>query len=604
MALALVVGIAFASLVLAIRAQGDATSAAVQSERVSTQAHLLERLLLDLETGQRAYVITAERSFLESWDAALRAYPEAAADLRSLVVDPMQRRRVALIEAGIDKYVREWSQPIVDLTAIDREAAARRVATGEGKQRIDQLRRRFDEFVARQRELSDERNRRADVTERRATVIGIGGLAISVLLVVLFAAYLFRSTVVPVEAVAAAARRLRAGDRSARVPERAGTDEAATLTRDFNAMADALQDGFDAVGRRGAELEAVLDAAVEGITMTDLEGRLVFSNAVMDAFWRELGVAEKGSVWSRIAGLVELTGEAATYEPAFARVAADPEAVFEDEFEIPALLRSFRGYTAPVRGADGRAVGRIFSVRETTRERSAEGAKEQFLATVSHELRTPLTSILGFTDLVRHGGSGSITAEQRRFLDVVARNARHLNSLVDDLLLVGRAGEGRLELETEDVDVADLARRSLEAAETAAAEKAVVLELDAPEPVVLDADERRLTQLFDNLIGNAIKFTPQHGRVKVRVATAGGNARVEVADSGAGIASADQERLFERFYRASSATGTRVPGTGLGLAIAKAIVDAHGGSIAVRSAEGEGATFCIDLPGVDVSDPG
>ena len=92
--------------------------------------------------------------------------------------------------------------------------------------------------------------------------------------------------------------------------------------------------------------------------------------------------------------------------------------------------------------------------------------------------------------------------------------------------------------------------------------------------------------------------------MKVRVEAEGGNARVEVADSGAGIALADQERLFERFYRASSATGTRVPGTGLGLAIAKAIVDARGGSIAVRSAEGEGATFCIDLPGVDVSEPG
>ena len=92
----------------------------------------------------------------------------------------------------------------------------------------------------------------------------------------------------------------------------------------------------------------------------------------MDAFWLELGVAKKGSVWNRIAGLVELTGDAATYGPAFARVAADPEAVFEDEFEIPALLRSFRGYTAPVRGVDGRAVGQIFLVRETTRERYAK----------------------------------------------------------------------------------------------------------------------------------------------------------------------------------------------------------------------------------------
>ena len=598
--LALLIGIAFVVLIVSVRDAREAARVAEQSERVAAAANLLERYLLDLETGQRAYVITGRRSFLEPWDNALRRYPAAARELRGLVVDRAQQRRVDRISADMDEYVARWSQPVVDAVAVDRAAAARRVATGEGKRRVDRLRREFDTFLTRQRELSQERTDHADHSERRAVVFGLGGLAISVLLVFLFASYLVRSTIEPVEDVTGAARRLREGDRAARARERTGTDEASALTRDFNTMADTLAVSLDEIARRGSELEAVLDSAVEGITMTDLEGRLVFSNDRMESLWVELGMTSGGTVWERLVRLAQLTPDPASYGPAFAALAADPEAVLEDDFDVPSLLRSFHGYTAPVRGPDGSVIGRLFALGETTREREADRAKEQFLATVSHELRTPLTSILGFTELVRDGAAGEVTLEQRRFLDVVDRNARHLNALVDDLLLVGRAGEGRLELETADVDLAELARSALEAAEAAAAEKRVALELEAAAPVVLDADARRLMQLLHNLIGNAIKFTPSGGRVAVRVGATAGTARLAVEDSGPGISAADQEHLFERFYRAANAAGARIPGTGLGLAIVKAIVDAHGGSISVRSAPGEGTTFTAELPGVEV----
>jgi signal transduction histidine kinase/CHASE3 domain sensor protein len=597
--LAVVIGGAFFALILSVHDTRETARVVERSERVAASANLLERLLLDLETGQRAYVITGRRAFLEPWDRALRAYPQAAAELRALVVDPAQRRRVDLIEDGIDAYVRDWSQRVVDTVAVSREQARELVGTGEGKRRVDALRAEFDRFLQRQRGLSRERSERADRSERRALVLGAAGLGGSVLLVVLFALYLLRAAVQPVEEVAGAARRLREGDRTARVVERAGADEAAALTRDFNAMADALAASLEESGRRRAELEAVLDAAVEGIAMTDLEGRIVFANERMDAIWDELGTPSGGTIWERLERLAELTGEAASYGPQFDLLAADPEAVLEDDFDVPSLLRSFHGYTAPVRGPYGFVLGRLFSLRETTRERAAEQAKEQFLATVSHELRTPLTSILGFTELVRDGAAGTVSAEGRRFLDVVGRNARHLHALVDDLLLVGRAGEGQLELETADVDLAGLVREAVEAAEAEAAEKRVRLGLDVPGELILDGDARRLTQLLHNLIGNAIKFTPTGGEVAVRLGAGNGTARLEVADTGPGIAAADQEQLFERFYRAASASGARIPGTGLGLAIVKAIVDAHGGAIAVRSAPGEGTVFTVDLPGAE-----
>ena len=566
--LALLIGIAFVVLIVAVRDTRDAARVAEQSERVAASANLLERLLLDLESGQRAYVITGRRSFLEPWDAALRRYPRAAEELRALVVDP------APAAAG-------RPDPVGDGRVREELVAARRCSSGRGprrgspargdrrrdRRRVDRLRNEFDAFVNRQRALTLQRSDRADRSERRAIVLGLGGLTASALLVFIFARYLVRSTIEPVEDVARAARRLREGDRAARAEERAGTDEASALTRDFNAMAETLATSLEEVGRQRSELQAVLDSAVEGIAMTDPEGTLVFTNERMDAFWRELGMTGGGTIWDRLVRLAQLTPDAESYGPAFTALAADPEAVLEDDFDVPSLLRSFRGYTAAVRGPDGSVIGRLFALRETTRERAAEQAKEQFLATVSHELRTPLTSILGFTELVRDGGAGEVTQEQRRFLDIVDRNGRHLQALVDDLLLIGRAGEGRLELETADVDFTDLARRALEEAEADAAEKRVALDLETGDSVVLDGDARRLTQLLHNLIGNAIKFTPSGGRVAVRVSSTDGTARLEVEDSGPGIAEGDQEHLFERFYRAATATGARIPGTGLGLAI-------------------------------------
>lgn len=427
--------------------------------------------------------------------------------------------------------------------------------------------------------------------------IGLGGLVFSVLLVVLFAGYLVRSMILPVEDVAGAARRLREGDRAARAEERTGVDEAATLTRDFNVIADAFEASLDESARRGSRLEAVLGGAVEGIAMADHDGRLVFTNDRMDAYWRELGLSSGGSIWDRLATLAELTPDADSYLPAFALLAADPESIVEDDFDVPSLRRYFHGYIAAVRGQDGSVIGRIFLLRETTTERAAEEAKERFLANVSHELRAPLTSILGFTELVREGAAGEVTSEQRRFLDVIDGNAHQLQGLIDDLLLAGRVGAGRLELDTEDIDLADLARTVLEPAEREATEKRVALELDAPDAVVFHGDPHRLTQLLRNLIVNAVKFTPGGGRVAVRVSVADGAARLEVADSGSGIPPEEHEQIFERFHRAESASEARIPGTGLGLAIAKAIVDAHGGAIAVRSAPGEGTTFIVDLPG-------
>jgi signal transduction histidine kinase len=222
--------------------------------------------------------------------------------------------------------------------------------------------------------------------------------------------------------------------------------------------------------------------------------------------------------------------------------------------------------------------------------------KDEFVALVSHELRTPLTSIRGYLELIREGKAGRTTKRQDQFLEVMNRNSDRLLRLVSDLLFVAQAESGKVTLDFQALDLAEVTREAVDATRPLATKKAIALNVEAKKNLQLSADRARVVQLLDNLLSNAVKFTPEGGRVDVLVSAENGHAVLEVADSGIGIPRAEQDRLFERFYRASTATEQAVPGTGLGLAIAKAIVEAHGGRIGVESDEGTGSRFRVELP--------
>jgi PAS domain S-box-containing protein len=221
--------------------------------------------------------------------------------------------------------------------------------------------------------------------------------------------------------------------------------------------------------------------------------------------------------------------------------------------------------------------------------------KDEFVALVSHELRSPLTSIRGYLELVLDEHAGKLEPDQRQFLEVVQRGADRLLHLVGDLLFVAQVQAGALSLDMGEVDLAEVAAEAVEAARPSAEEKGIELVADIDEVPAVLGDRDRLAQLFDNLLTNAVKFT-QKGRVELVVDDDGEQACVEVRDSGIGIPKAEQERLFERFFRSSAATTHAIPGTGLGLGIAKAIADAHAGRIEVESEEGVGTTFRVLIP--------
>ncbi len=233
---------------------------------------------------------------------------------------------------------------------------------------------------------------------------------------------------------------------------------------------------------------------------------------------------------------------------------------------------------------------------QNERLRELDRLKDEFIALVSHELRTPLTSIRGYTELLLDGEAGELTDDQRQFLGVVERNSHRLLHLVGDLLFLAQVEAGKLVLEVGTLDLGAVASESVETARPQAEAKAITLTLaTSPVPVVA-GDRARLAQLLDNLVSNAVKFTPEGGRVDVRVRAGESQAILEVRDSGMGIPAEEQEFLFERFFRTSTATEQAIQGTGLGLAISKAIVEAHSGQITVASEEGAGTRFHVALP--------
>jgi signal transduction histidine kinase len=244
--------------------------------------------------------------------------------------------------------------------------------------------------------------------------------------------------------------------------------------------------------------------------------------------------------------------------------------------------------------AEAESVQRLLE-EQNERLRQLDRMKDEFVSLVSHELRTPLTSIQGYLELLLDN-EGDLTDEQRHFLAIVDRNSRRLLDLVGDLLFLAQVDAGRLAMDFDDVDLLTVVDESVEAARPLAAAKGIELTASAQPLPRLCGDRARLAQVLDNLVSNALKFTPSGGRVEVSLGPVDGRAVLEVADTGFGIPEEEQKQLFERFFRSSNAAANAIPGTGLGLTIARANVERHHGQITVDSAEGEGTTVRVEIP--------
>jgi two-component system, sensor histidine kinase and response regulator len=266
----------------------------------------------------------------------------------------------------------------------------------------------------------------------------------------------------------------------------------------------------------------------------------------------------------------------------------------DERGEIIGTFGISRDVTAQIRAEDAlaRQAHQLAMQNESLRE--LDEMKDEFIGLVSHELRTPLTSIIGYVKLLRDKRVSELHADH--YADVIQRNSQRLLRLVEDLLFLSQNNPGTMAVELRSADLGEIAASAVDEMRPEAERKNIHLALSASAPTRLPVDAARITQMLGNLISNAVKFTPDGGRVQVEVGTEGNQAVLTVADTGVGIPAADRERIFDRFFRSALATRQAIPGTGLGLTIARDIAAAHGGTITVDSDEGRGSTFKIWLP--------
>ena len=225
--------------------------------------------------------------------------------------------------------------------------------------------------------------------------------------------------------------------------------------------------------------------------------------------------------------------------------------------------------------------------------------KDEFVSMVSHELRGPLTVIKGWISMILEGAFGDLEEKQRDYLTISQNNVERMFTLVEDLLTVSRAESGHLDIIPEELSFGRLVEDMAAGIAPIAQEREITLNVTVdPDLPRIQADPMRIEQVISNLISNALKFTPPDGTVSIRMGAKDGGVITEISDTGTGIPASEQDRLFQKFFRASSSRG-KVPGTGLGLAISKAIAEGHGGRVGVTSVEGSGSTFWLWLPGPD-----
>ena len=558
----------------------------------------VENLILDLETGTRGYVLTADPRFLEPYLQARQALPARSKELMRLAPGRMSTE----VDHDWRAYVADYAAPAIKLATRSPARARAKVTSGEGKQRVDHMRALIDPFVTSASALAERDRNRVSKAVNSGVRVGFLGAALRALAFAAIVAYLLRYAVAPIRRIANATMRVAGGDLDVKVPEE-GPGEIGQLARSFNTMAASLVRQQEDLASQNIDLErlanvlrAVLDSTVDGILLSDADGNVQLANRPVLNLTRDLGMSYEGLVVDRLLSVEHRVKDGEKYHAAMERLRMNPNESTFDEFEDTVSGRVFQGFTAPVLDDRGGFLGRVWTLREVTQQRELDRLKDDFVATVSHELRTPLTSMMGFLEMIREGEAGQLTDDQKRFLAIVYRSSERLQRLVGDLLFVARLDASGLQLHFADTRLDEIAGEIVESSSALARSREILLRTDLQEVPSVLGDHERLVQLVGNLLSNALKFTPAGGAVDVRTFVDGDNVVLEVADTGIGIPEGEQNRLFQRFFRSSTATEQAIPGTGLGLVISRAIAEAHGGTIGVTSKAGEGTCFRVELP--------
>jgi two-component system phosphate regulon sensor histidine kinase PhoR len=381
-------------------------------------------------------------------------------------------------------------------------------------------------------------------------------------------------------------RRVADGDFRPLPIDRRG-DELSDLTRTLGESAARLDRTIRSLTGERNQSAAILRSMAEGVAVIDSGQRLTFCN---EAFSEALGL--EGSSWEG-RPIVEVIRQSDLLE-AIRTALAGSENV-KSELVVGALrTRSFAVTAAPVR-SDDTITGAVLVLYDISELRRLERARRDFVANISHEFRTPLTAIQGFAETLL-GGAADDVQNRDRFLEIIRSNALRLGRLTTDLLRLSQIEAGQLPMEFRAIRLSEIIDPCIETARLGAAPKGITLEVDYNRDLAVRGDLNALQEILQNLLDNAVRYTLPGGKISVTATAKSGGIVVAVSDTGIGIPKADQERIFERFYRVDAARSRESGGTGLGLSVAKHLVEAQGGHIEVQSEIGRGSTFSVGLP--------
>ena len=333
-------------------------------------------------------------------------------------------------------------------------------------------------------------------------------------------------------------------------------------------------------------LSKILETLREGVIVVGQDTRIVASNAAAyNAFARLNGALEEKR-------LSEVIRDLSLHE-AFRRALQNGDSS-DITFEIPGIeKRTYDVHIAPIQLENTN--GAIGFFHDITQMEHLEKVRQEFLSNISHELRTPLTSIMAFVETLEDGAIEDKENNQR-FLGVIRKNAQRMHHLIDDILELSIIETGKIHLELKQVNLATQVEEIFTNLSTKAKQHRIKLINEVATDVRVFADGNRLEQMLTNLIDNAIKFNRKQGSVTVNCLGNGTKDIISVADTGEGISSEHQTRIFERFYRTDRARSREIGGTGLGLAIVKHLSRLHGGEVSVASTPTKGTVFSIELP--------
>ena len=381
-------------------------------------------------------------------------------------------------------------------------------------------------------------------------------------------------------------QRVAEGDFRPLGADRAG-DALEALAISLNATAARLDRTIQTLTEERNLSSAILGSMVEGVAVVNASERLLFANR---GFAEILGLdvpPQSGSA------LLEAVRQTELIEAVREVLKGEPRV--EAEIVTGTLRQHFFAVTvASVSAAE--TSGAVIVLHDITELRKLERIRRDFVANVSHEFKTPLTAIQGFAETLL---AGAIDDPQNRirFLEIILEHSRRLARLTDDLLKLSKMDADKLELEIRRLSVSVFVESCIETAQRPAANKDLRISVKLPERLPdIAADRRRLAEVLQNLLDNAMQYTPAGGQIMVSASANGAEMTFTVSDTGIGIPQADQPRIFERFYRVDVARSREVGGTGLGLSIAKHLVEAHGGRIWVHSEVGQGSQFYFTVP--------